>query len=163
MTASPGVDKSAAVEILIVEDNPPDVYLLQSTLAQEHSGCHFHVVDTGRDAFRFLQRQDPYPNAVRPDLVILDLNLPFRSGEEILDLIRRTERLQNIVVVLCSSAPREMRSRSDYWPDAYIAKPSDLNSYLALGKQIMDCFWSKRSETPPAAARPSWQEGNLPD
>jgi CheY-like chemotaxis protein len=163
MTASPGVDKSAAVEILIVEDNPPDVYLLRSTLAQEHHGCRFHVVETGRDAFRFLLRQEPYPEAVIPDLVILDLNLPFRSGEEILDLIRETEHLRNAVVVLCSSAPREMRSRSNSLPDAYIAKPSDLKSYLALGKQIMDCFWSRRGKALPAAAPIAWQDGRLPD
>jgi len=144
MTASPGLEKSAAVEILIVEDNPPDVYLLQSTLRQEYAGCHFHVLETGRDAFRFLQRQDPYADAVRPDLVILDLNLPFRSGEEILGLIRRSEQLRNTVVVLCSSAPREMTSRWNYLPDAYLPKPSDLTSYFALGKQIMGCFWSKR-------------------
>jgi CheY-like chemotaxis protein len=93
---------------------------------------------------------------VIPDLVVLDLNLPFKSGEEVLALIRKTEHLANVVVVLCSSSPRDLRFRSAHVPDAYITKPADLASYLALGKEIMDCYCSRRQPDQVPAASVSW-------
>jgi CheY-like chemotaxis protein len=133
------------VQVLIVEDNRPDVFLLKLAIAREYPHCDFHVVETGQDAFRFLRRDFPYVDAVTPDLVVLDLNLPFKTGQEVLDLIRGTEQLRKTAVVLCSSSPRDPRVRSPFGPDAYIAKPADLDSYLALGKEIMGCFWRKRT------------------
>jgi CheY-like chemotaxis protein len=146
MSGSPAQYKSGFVQVLIVEDNPPDVYLLKMAIRQECPDCRFDVVDTGKDAFQFLRREGRYANAVLPDLVILDLNLPFRSGEEVLALIRITERLRDVVVILCSSSPRDLEFRSVHVPDAYIAKPTDLDSYLALGKEIMNCYWSRKDE-----------------
>lgn len=136
-------DNSPLVNVLIVEDNAPDVYLLRSAMTGEYKHCAFDVIENGRDAFRFLRREEPFRDAALPDLVVLDLNLPFRSGEEVLDLIRMTDSLRHIVVVLCSSAP-EYRSRSPHVPDGYIAKPFDLESWRALGKEILGCYWSKR-------------------
>jgi CheY-like chemotaxis protein len=144
MSRSVAQHNPGLVQVLIVEDNPPDVYLLQMAIAREHSGCAFHVVETGRDAFCFLGREGVFANAVVPDLVILDLNLPFKTGQEVLELIRMTEQLRNVVVVLCSSSPRDLDFRSVHVPDAYVEKPADLESYLALGKEIMDCYRSRK-------------------
>jgi CheY-like chemotaxis protein len=155
MSGSPAQHKSGFVQILIVEDNPPDVYLLQLAIRQECPDCLFDIVDTGRDAFQFLRREGRYENALLPDLVILDLNLPFRTGEEVLGLIRTTEQLRDVIVILCSSSPRDLDFRSVHVPDAYITKPADLDSYLALGKEIMNCYWSRKDENTPGTSTAS--------
>lgn len=144
MSGSPAPVEGSVVHVLIVEDNPPDVYLLRMALTQVCRQCLFHTVETGADAFHFLRREPPFEAAVIPDLVVLDLNLPLKSGEEVLALIRMTEHLANVVVILCSSSPRELSLRSVHRADAYLAKPSDLDSYLALGKDIMECYWSRK-------------------
>jgi CheY-like chemotaxis protein len=140
----------ARLDVLIVDDNPPDVYLLKMAIHQEYPFCDFHVVGTGEEAFRFLLRDGPWADAVTPDIVVLDLNLPLRGGEEVLDLIRMTDRLRNIVVVLCSSSPRDPRFRSPVGPDACLTKPANLDAYLALGKEIMACYWCRKGMEPAA-------------
>jgi len=140
-------DRSKPVQILIVEDNRPDVFLLKLAIRAVEERCDFHVVEDGDDAFDFLRREGRYAGAVIPDLIVLDLNLPCRNGEDVLRLIRELDHLRKSVVVLCSSSPGDLRYRSELEADGCVTKPADLDSYLALGKEIMGCLWRKRGMT----------------
>lgn len=129
-------DRSA--EILLVEDNPDDIDLTVEALRENHSTHHLHVVENGTDALAFLRRDGTYAMAPRPDLVLLDLNLPKKSGYEVLEAIKADPRLQRIpVVILTSSAAESDRRRSaDLGADGYVTKPVDLDDFLRVVEAI---------------------------
>jgi CheY-like chemotaxis protein len=134
MNAQP--DRSA--EILLVEDNPDDIDLTVEALRENRSTHHLHVVENGTDALAFLRRDGTYAAAPRPDLVLLDLNLPKKSGYEVLEAIKADPRLQRIpVVILTSSAAESDRRRSaDLGADGYVTKPVDLDDFLRVVEAI---------------------------
>jgi CheY-like chemotaxis protein len=144
MSDHPNPDPFKPVQVLIVEDNRPDVYLLKLAIRAVDEPCDFHVVENGDEAFAFLCREGSYANAVIPDLIVLDRNLPGRDGEDVLRLIRGQKHLREVAVVLWSSAPVDLRRRPDLEADACVTKPGDLESFLALGSEIMGCFWRKK-------------------
>jgi two-component system, chemotaxis family, response regulator Rcp1 len=130
MTSRP--DRSA--EILLVEDNPDDIDLTLEALRESHSTHHLNVVENGTDALAFLRRHGTYAAAPRPDLVLLDLNLPMISGYEVLTAIKTDPALRRIpVVILTSSAAEADRSRStELGADGYVTKPADLDDFLRV-------------------------------
>jgi two-component system response regulator len=130
------------VEILLVEDNPADVVLTKEGLEQCKIANQLHVVQTGEEALAFLQRQEPYADAVRPDLILLDLNLPRLSGRELLAQIKGPDHLKRIpVVVLTSSRAEEDVVRSyDLGANCYVSKPLTFAEYLKIIKAIEE-FW----------------------
>jgi len=129
-------------EILLVEDSPSDVLLTREALCQSKVLNTMHVVDNGEDALAFLRREDPYAQAPRPDLVLLDLNLPRKDGREVLQEIKTDDQLRHIpVVILTSSKEEEDVVRSyDLCANCYITKPVEFNKFT----QALMCtgqFW----------------------
>jgi two-component system, chemotaxis family, response regulator Rcp1 len=142
---------SPYVEILLVEDNPGDVRLTQEALKEGKVRNKLNVVDDGVKALEFLRRQPPYEDAPRPDLILLDLNLPRMSGREVLEAIKADPGLRNIpVVVLTSSeAERDVVSAYQLHANCYVTKPVDLDQFIHVVRSIED-FWFTIVRLPPS-------------
>ena len=125
--------------ILVAEDNPADVYLLREAFSLEGQDVDLLVVTDGEQALEFVQRQGQFSNAAIPDLIVLDLNLPKSDGSDVLRCIRETEAYAGIpVVVLTSSdSPRDRKTIESLGASSFITKPSDLDSFLALGRTLI--------------------------
>lgn len=123
--------------IVVIEDNPADVLLITRALEQE-APCEITVISDGEKAYRYFEnrRGDEDP----PELVVLDLNLPSRDGTEVLDLIRRQPELSAVRVAVVSSSPKDVMKGRAAQADCYVTKPSDLDKYLAIGKELMSCI-----------------------
>ncbi len=130
------------VEILLVEDNPGDVRLTEEALKEGKVLNNIHLANDGVEAMSFLQKEGKYINAVRPDLILLDLNLPKKDGREVLMEIKKDEALRRIpVVVLTTSMAEEDIIRTyDYHANCYITKPVDFDQFIKVVKSIED-FW----------------------
>lgn len=139
------------INILLVEDNPGDVRLTQEALVEAKVRNALHVAANGRDAMKFLRRQEPFLDAWRPHMILLDLNLPGMDGREILAEIKGDSELKRIpVVVLTSSAAEEDIMRSyDLQANCYITKPVRLDSFLDVVRQI-ESFWLAIVTLPPS-------------
>jgi two-component system, chemotaxis family, response regulator Rcp1 len=126
------------VDILLVEDNPADVRLAQETLKDYKLQNTLHVVHDGESALAFLRHQGKFANAVFPDMVLLDLALPKIDGMEVLEQIRRDERLRDLPVVILTASPMDQRMLENYnlTPDCCILKPLTLERYL----EAVRCF-----------------------
>lgn len=130
------------IEILLVEDNPGDVRLTQEALKEAKVRNSLHVVEDGVAAMDFLFRRGEYANAPRPDLILLDLNLPRKDGREVLEEIKQDSQLMRIpVVVLTTSRAEEDILRSyNLHANCYVTKPVDLEQFITIVKSIED-FW----------------------
>ena len=130
------------VEILLVEDNPADVRLTVETLKQEKICNNIHVVSDGEEALDFLHKRGKYPNAVRPDLILLDLNLPKVDGREVLKDIKSDDKLKAIpvVVLTVSKAEEDVLKSYKLHANCYITKPIDLEQFSKVAKAVQD-FW----------------------
>ena len=133
---------SAPIEILLVEDNPGDVRLTQEALKEGKILNNLHMARDGVEAVSFLRREGEYENAVRPDLILLDLNLPKKDGREVLMEIKKDEALRRIpVVVLTTSRAEEDIIRTyDCHANCYITKPVDFGQFINVIKSIEN-FW----------------------
>lgn len=129
-------------EILLVEDNPADVRLTMEVMRESKMRNHVTAVGDGEEALEYLQRRGRHANAVRPDLILLDLNLPRKDGREVLQEIKAIEELRRIpVVVLTTSKAEEDICRTyDLHANCYITKPMDLDKFIEVVRQIED-FW----------------------
>jgi CheY-like chemotaxis protein len=147
------VSEQQAIEVLLVEDDPGDVQLTKEAFEEHKVRNHLTVVSDGVDALAYLRR-DPevYPDAVRPDLILLDLNLPRRDGREVLEEIKGDENLRRIpVVVLTTSAADEDIVRSyNLHANAYVTKPVDFDRFISVVRQI-DEFFVSVVKLPPRA------------
>lgn len=130
------------VEILLVEDNPGDVRLMMEALKDCKVQNHVHVMEDGVQALDFLFRRAPYQNSPRPDLILLDLNLPKKDGREVLAEIKKNEQLKRIPVVIltASHAERDILKAYDLNANCYITKPVDLDQFINVVKSIEN-FW----------------------
>jgi two-component system, chemotaxis family, response regulator Rcp1 len=139
------------VEILLVEDNPGDVRLTKEALKEGKVRNNLHAVDDGVKALAFLRREKPYENAARPDLVLLDLNLPRKGGREVLEEIKRDSLLRHIPVVILTSSEAEQDIVRAYelHANCYITKPVDLDQFITVVKSIED-FWFSIVKLPPS-------------
>ena len=138
MSRGPGV----AIEILLVEDNPGDVRLTKEALKEARVRNHLHVARDGAEAMSFLRREGPHAGAPRPDLVLLDLNLPKRNGREVLADIKGDPSLQHIPVVILTTSQAEQDIFESYRlrANAYVTKPVDLEQFLKVVSAI-EQFW----------------------
>ncbi|WP_019632086.1 response regulator [Actinomadura atramentaria] len=131
-----------AIAVLLVEDDPGDVLL--TTEAFEHNKLrnNLHVVNDGEQAMRFLRREEEHEKAPRPDLILLDLNLPRKDGRAVLEEIKADRDLRSIpVVVLTTSEADEDILRSyDLHANAYVTKPVDFDRFIQVVRQIDDFF-----------------------
>src|ERR1700738_2795244 len=130
------------IEILLVEDSPGDVRLTREAFRDAKVHINLHVASDGAEAMDFLNREGKHSDALRPDLFLLDLNLPTKDGREVLDEIKQSPVLKSIpVVILTTSASDEDILRSyRLHANCYITKPVDLKGFLEVVKSIAS-FW----------------------
>lgn len=138
------------VEILLVEDNPGDVRLTQEGLKEGKVRNTLHVVRDGVEALAFLRREGEYAHAPRPDLILLDLNLPKKDGREVLAEIKEDPILRRIpvVVLTVSKAEEDILKTYDLHANCYITKPVGLEQFIRVVKSIDD-FWFSIVKLPP--------------
>jgi len=129
-------------EILLVEDNPGDVELVQEALNESKLRLNLHVAPDGVEAMKFVRAEDNFAGAPCPDVILLDLNLPRKSGREVLEEIKSDPKLKSIpVVILTSSKETEDICRSyNMQANCYITKPVDFDQFIKVVKSIED-FW----------------------
>lgn len=142
---------NSPIAILLVEDNPVDVLLTQETFKQVKLRNTLHVVEDGEEAIAYLRREGKYADAPRPDLILLDLNLPKKDGREVLSEIKEDPALRCIpVVVLTTSASEEDVLKSyNLHANCFITKPVDMNQFMKIVKSIEE-FWFSVVKLPPA-------------
>ena len=130
------------IEILLVEDNPGDVRLIKEALKEGKVRNTLHVVYDGVEAITFLRKQGEYSGIPRPDLILLDLNLPKKDGREVLAEIKADEDLKRIPVVVLTTSQSEIDILKSYnlHANCYVTKPVDLEQFLEVVKSIED-FW----------------------
>jgi chemotaxis family two-component system response regulator Rcp1 len=138
------------IEILMVEDNPGDVRLTVEALKEGKVRNNFHTVEDGVEAMSFLRRQGRYAEAPRPDLILLDLNLPKMNGREVLAEIKEDPELRRIPVVILtvSKAEQDILKSYNLHANCYITKPVDLDQFLEVVKSIEN-FWLTVVMLPP--------------
>lgn len=136
------VQPERQIEILLVEDDPGDVLMTREAFSDYKLRNRLHVVDDGVEAMEFLRREGKHADAPRPDLVLLDLNLPRMDGREVLEAIKGDADLASIPVVVLTTSESEddvVRSYSLH-ANAYVTKPVDFDRFIAIVRQIDDFF-----------------------
>ena len=130
------------VDVLLVEDDPGDVLLIEEAFADNKVRNRLHVVSDGVDALAFLRQEGEYAEMPRPDLILLDLNLPRKDGREVLAEVKADEQLSTIpVVVLTTSKAEEDVLRSyKLHANAYVTKPVDFDRFIEVVRQIDEFF-----------------------
>ncbi|MBN1514851.1 MAG: response regulator [Phycisphaerae bacterium] len=130
------------IELLMVEDNPGDVRLTREALKQGKVRNNLHVVEDGDAAVAFVRREGPFADSPRPDLILLDLNLPKKDGREVLALLKADENLRRIPVVILTTSQAEADIIKAYNLNAncYITKPVDVEQFIRAVRAIED-FW----------------------
>lgn len=138
------------VEILLVEDNPADVHLTVEALRDARVHNNLHVATDGEEALSFLRRRNGHRQAPRPDLVLLDLNLPRKSGREVLAEIKADPDLRRIPVIILStsSSDDDVASAYDLAANCYVTKPVDLDQFITV-VQTIENFWFTIVKLPP--------------
>jgi CheY-like chemotaxis protein len=142
--------ETAPIEVLLVEDNPGDVRLTREALKDGKVSNHLSVAQDGVEALRFLRREGPYADAPRPDVVLLDLNLPKKDGRQVLQEMKADPALRTIPVVILTSsdAERDITAAYDLQAACYVTKPVDLDQYINVLRAIED-FWFSIVKLPP--------------
>ena len=142
------------IEILLVEDNPGDVRLVKEALRDGKVLNKLHAVKDGVEALDFLKRQGEYADAVHPDLILLDLNLPKKNGHEVLAEIKNDPDLKRIpvVVLTVSKAEEDVMITYNLHGNCYITKPIDFDQFVHVVKAIED-FWLTIVKLPPDEAK----------
>ena len=150
MTAEPA-GSARPLGVLLVEDDAGDVLIAREALRASRLSAHLDVVSDGVEAIAYLRRQDRYADAERPDLILLDLNLPKKSGHEVLAEVKADTDLRRIpVVVLSTSASAEDILRSyDLHANVYVTKPVDFDEFTDVVRQIDD-FFATVAQLPPS-------------
>lgn len=135
-------DMQRSIEVLLVEDNPGDVRLTMEALKEGKMLNRVSVVGDGVEALSFLRREHKYDQAPRPDVILLDLNLPKKDGREVLADIKNDQELRRIPVVILttSAAEQDILKTYDLHANCYITKPVDLEQFIRVVKLIED-FW----------------------
>jgi chemotaxis family two-component system response regulator Rcp1 len=138
------------IEILLVEDSPSDTELTVEALKDFKVRNHVSIVEDGVQAMQFLRRQDPYAGVPRPDLIMLDLNLPRKDGREVLADIKGDDHLKTIPIVVLTTSRAEQDILRAYQLNAncYINKPVDFNQFLEVVRCI-ESFWLYVVTLPP--------------
>lgn len=130
------------IEILLVEDNPGDVRLTQEVLKEGRIANNLSIVTDGVEAIEFLSQQGKFTDAPRPDLILLDLNLPRKDGREVLADVKFNEKWKRIpiVVLTTSQAEEDILKAYNLYANCYITKPIDLDQFIKVVRSIEE-FW----------------------
>jgi CheY-like chemotaxis protein len=144
------VHENRPVEILLVEDNPGDERLTREALKEGKVYSNLHWVKDGVEAMEFLRRQGKYKDVPRPDIILLDLNLPKKDGREVLQDIKNDNELKRIpvVVLTTSKAEEDVLRTYNLHANCYVTKPVDLEKFIVVVKSI-DVFWLTVVTLPP--------------
>jgi chemotaxis family two-component system response regulator Rcp1 len=136
-------------EVLLVEDSPGDVRLTLEAFREANSAIHLHVANDGVEAMAFLAHQGIHANAPRPDLILLDLNLPRMDGREVLAQIKKDASLRTIPTVILTTSDAEADIMNSYQLQAncYLRKPVELDAFESLVEGIND-FWLTKVKLP---------------
>lgn len=136
-------------EILLVEDNPGDSRLVIEAFRDSETLNNLHTVDDGEEAMSFLLQEGKYADAPRPDLILLDLNLPKKDGREVLAEIKGDSELRRIPVVIMtmSSAEEDILNTYNLHVNSYITKPVDLDNFMNMFKSVEE-FWLRVVKLP---------------
>jgi CheY-like chemotaxis protein len=150
MCANPSFE---SIAILVVEDNPADVRLIEEALREGKFKNRLNVVSDGVEAMAYLRRQDRYREARRPDLVLLDLNLPKKDGREVLAEIKADDELRSIPVVILTTSKAEEDIMRTYHLNAncFITKPVGIDEFIKVVQEIEE-FWLNIVKLPPDPA-----------
>jgi len=135
-------DEVRVIDILLVEDNPGDVRLTQEALKEGKVRNKLHIVYDGAEAMEFLKKKGKYEKAPRPDLILLDLNLPKMDGRQVLGEIKKDNDLKRIPVVILtmSRAEEDILKTYNLHANCYVTKPVELEQFIDVVKSIED-FW----------------------
>jgi CheY-like chemotaxis protein len=138
-----------AQHVLLVEDSPGDVRLTSDALRSANSRVRIHVAREGAEAIAFLRREGKYVDAPRPDLILLDLNLPGMTGSEVLTQVKADESLKTIptLILTTSEAERDIVNSYMLKANAYLTKPLRLDAFESLVKSVND-FWLMQVKLP---------------
>lgn len=130
------------IEILLVEDSAADIRLTEEALKEGKVQNNLNIARDGEETLQFLKKEEPFPNAPRPDLILLDLNLPKKDGREVLQEIKADDDLKSIpvVVMTTSQAEEDIIKAYNLNANCYITKPVDLDKFIDVVKSIED-FW----------------------
>ena len=141
------------IEILLVDDNPGDVRLTVEAFKEHNVHNHLNVVEDGMKAIAYLKQQAPYENALRPDVILLDLNLPKKDGREVLAEIKQDPHLKRIPVVILttSKAEEDILKTYNLHANCYITKPVEFDEFIRVVKSIEN-FWLRVVKLPPEDA-----------
>jgi two-component system, chemotaxis family, response regulator Rcp1 len=139
------------IDILLVEDSPSEAELARQVLLEARVRSNLSIVGDGEAAMAFLERRPPYTDSRRPDLILLDLNLPGKDGREVLAEIKSDDQLKQIPVVVLSASPADEDVANAYasQANAYIRKPSNLDEFVECMK-LLEAFWLSMVRLPPA-------------
>jgi two-component system, chemotaxis family, response regulator Rcp1 len=137
------------MEILLVEDNPGDVRLTREALKEGRIRSNMQVVTDGVEALEYLRREGGHGDAVRPDLILLDLNLPRKDGREVLEVIKADPALRSIPVVVLTSSQAEQDIIRAYalHANCYVSKPVELDRFIEVVKSLVN-FWLSVAKLP---------------
>jgi two-component system, chemotaxis family, response regulator Rcp1 len=137
------------IEVLLVEDNPGDVRLTQEALRDANRSIRLHVAFDGVEAMAFLRREGTHAQAPRPDLILLDLNLPRMDGREVLARIKEDDRLKTIptVILTTSEAEADIVKSYELQANCFLSKPVQLDAFENVVKSIND-FWLTKVKLP---------------
>jgi CheY-like chemotaxis protein len=147
MTAT--LSREKVLEVLLVEDSPGDVRLTREAFRDAHASIRLHVAVDGVDAMEFLRHEGAHSGAPRPDLILLDLNLPRMDGREVLEQIKKDEGLKTIPTVILTTSSEEADILKSYQLQAncYLTKPVQFDAFETLVRSIND-FWMTRVKLP---------------
>ena len=142
------------IEVLLVEDSPGDVRLTREAFREANRAINLHVSSDGVEAMAFLRRTAPHAKAPRPDLILLDLNLPKMDGREVLSNIKADRSLKTIPTVILTTSDSEADVVKSYELQAncYLSKPVQLDEFESLVKSIND-FWLTKAKLPSIASK----------
>ncbi len=137
------------IEVLLVEDSPGDVRLTQEAFQDANRAIHLHVASDGVEAMAFLRREGKHVHAPRPDLILMDLNLPKMDGREVLSLIKEDDSLKLIptVILTTSVAEADIKKSYELQANCYLSKPVQLEEFESLVRSIND-FWLIKVKLP---------------
>jgi CheY-like chemotaxis protein len=138
------------IHILLVEDNEGDIFLTKEALSEGRMINRLSIVKDGESALKFLAKEFPYEDAEYPQLILLDINLPKVNGKEVLDHIKKTEKIKHIPVVMLttSSSPNDILDSYKKQASCYITKPVDLDKFVEMLRSFEN-FWISTVQLPP--------------
>ncbi len=142
---------ATGIDVLLVEDSPGDVRLTREAFRAANSDIRLHVAMDGVEALEFLAQEGSYSNSPRPDLILLDLNLPRKDGREVLKHIRGDDNLKSIPTVIwtTSDAATDINQSYELQANSYLSKPVQLDKFQSVVRSIND-FWFEKAKLPQA-------------